>query len=61
MGLLNGAGIGAGEFATATFAVAAGNSPTAANFSIAAGATVFDLSASAIPGMSVVIESVVLQ
>ena len=62
MGLISGlTGIQTGEFATATFSIAAGNLPTAANFSIAAGATVSDLNGAPIPGISVVIGSVVIR
>lgn len=61
MGLINATGIQTGQFATATFSIAAGNIPTAADFSIAAGATVTDLNGVAIPGISVVIGTVVIQ
>ena len=57
--LTNATGIGAGEFATATFKlfssaagpIANGNVPSPANFAIASGAVVTDLAAAVIPGM----------
>ena len=61
MGLINATGIQSGEFATATFGIAPGNIPTPADFSIAAGAPVFDLNGDQIPGVGVVIDQVVIQ
>jgi hypothetical protein len=51
--LINANGIGTGEFATATFTVAPPNVPVAADFAIAAGATVIDLAGAPIPGITV--------
>jgi hypothetical protein len=53
--LVNAAGIGTGELATATFAVAPPNVPVAADFAIAPGATVIDLTGAPIPGVTVAI------
>jgi hypothetical protein len=53
--LVNANGIGTGEFATATFAVAPPNVPVPADFAIAAGATVIDLAGTPIPGVTVAI------
>jgi hypothetical protein len=51
--LINASGIGTGEFATATFAVAPPNVPAPADFAIAGGATVIDLAGTPIPGVTV--------
>jgi hypothetical protein len=51
--LVNANGIGTGEFATATFAVAPPNVPVPADFAIAAGASVIDLAGAPIPGITV--------
>jgi hypothetical protein len=61
IGLISATGIQTGQFATATFSVSAGTFPTAADFSIAAGATVFDLNGVLLPGISVVIGTVIIQ
>ena len=61
MGLINATGIQTGVFAVATFGIAPGNIPTQADFSIAAGAPVFDLNGDQIPGVSIVIDEVVIQ
>jgi hypothetical protein len=53
--LINASGIGTGEFATATFQVAAPNVPVGADFAVAAGATVIDLNGQPIPGITVAI------
>jgi hypothetical protein len=49
-------GIQAGEFATLTFSIAAGNSPVESDFAIASGARVIDTNP--IPGMTVEIQGV---
>jgi hypothetical protein len=51
--LVNATGIGTGEFATATFAVASGSFPVAADFAVAPGATVIDVNGAAIGGVTV--------
>jgi len=61
IGLLAPLGIQTGQFATATFNITAGTFPTAADFSIAAGAEVFDLNGVPLPGISVLIGTVVIQ
>jgi hypothetical protein len=61
LGLINATGIQAGEFATLTFAIAAGNTPVAADFTIAPGATVADVGGNTIAGMTVGILSVTFQ
>ncbi|MSN25737.1 MAG: hypothetical protein GJV46_07680 [Geobacter sp.] len=61
LALINASGISTGEFATATFSIAAGNFPTPADFSIASGATVIGLNGSPISGVNVVISSVAIQ
>jgi len=64
LALLNASGISTGEFATATFSIAAGNFPAPADFSIAtgtSGATVIASNGSPIIGVNVVISSVVIQ
>ena len=62
LGLINTSGIPAGEFATLTFSIAAGNFPTAADFSISAsGLSVIDTNTLAIPGMGVAIAGVTIQ
>jgi hypothetical protein len=53
--LVNANGVGAGELATATFAVAPPNVPVAADFAVAPGATVIDLGGAPIPGVTVTI------
>jgi hypothetical protein len=53
--LVNASGIGTGELATATFAVAPPNVPVPADFAIAPGATVIDLTGTPIPGVTVTI------
>jgi len=52
-------GIQAGEFATLTFSIAAGNSPIAGDFAIASGASVVDTNP--IPGMTVEIQGITFQ
>lgn len=61
LGLISATGIQAGEFATLTFSVAAGTFPVAADFAIAAGASVIDTNGQPIPGINVVIQSVAVQ
>jgi hypothetical protein len=51
--LVNATGFGAGEFATATFGVAAPNVPAGTDFAIAPGAQVIDVNGAAIPGVTV--------
>jgi hypothetical protein len=53
--LVNANGIAAGEFATATFAVAPPNLPVAADFAVAPGATVIALDGTPIPGVTVTV------
>ena len=54
-------GIQSGEFATLTFSIAAGNSPTAGDFAIASGASILDTNSTAIPGLTVEIQDVAFQ
>lgn len=54
-------GIPIGEFATATFAIAAGNSPVAGDFAVAPGANVIDTDSAALPGVTVGVQSVTFQ
>jgi hypothetical protein len=62
LGLITATGIQVGEFATLSFHVAPGNFPKAADFSIAAGASIVDVtSALTIPGLTVQVLSVTLQ
>lgn len=61
LGLISATGIQAGEFATLTFSVTAGTFPVAADFAIAAGASVIDVNGITIPGINVVIQSVTVQ
>ncbi|GFO68814.1 hypothetical protein GMLC_23930 [Geomonas limicola] len=62
LGLLNVSGIGAGEFATLNFTIAAGNFPTIADFGISgSGLSIIDTGTNSIPGMGVGIASVTLQ
>ena len=61
MGLINTNGIALGEYATLTFFVAAGNTTTAADFSIAPGSNVINVGTVKIPGISASIMSVTLQ
>ncbi|MBI2354049.1 MAG: hypothetical protein HYV06_03290 [Deltaproteobacteria bacterium] len=60
LGLIS-TGIQTGEFATATFTIAAGNSPVAGDFAIASGANVIDTDSVAQPGITVGIQSVTFQ
>jgi hypothetical protein len=62
LGLINVSGIPAGEFATLTFAISAGNFPTAADFAVSgANLSIIDTATQAIPGMGVNILSVTIQ
>jgi len=62
LGLINVSGIPAGEFATLNFAIAAGNFPTAADFSISgSGVSIIDTTTLNIPGMGAAIASVTIQ
>jgi len=62
LGLLNLSGMPAGEFATLTFAIAPGNFPSAADFSVSStGLSVIDTATLTIPGMGVAIASTVIQ
>lgn len=58
LGLVNATGILSGEFATLVYHGAA---VTAGTFTVAAGASVVDVSGATIPGISVVIQSVTIQ
>lgn len=61
LGLINVSGIPAGEFATLNFAIAAGNFPTAADFSISgSGLSIIDTTTLNIPGMGAAIASVTI-
>jgi len=59
--LINTEGIPIGEFATATFGIAAGNFPTPTDFSVAPGSAVLDVCGNQIPDISVVISSLTIQ
>jgi hypothetical protein len=62
LGLINLSGMPAGEFATLTFNIAAGNFPSAADFSISSsGLSVIDTATLNLPGMGVTIASAVIQ
>lgn len=61
LGLINVNGIAAGEFATLSFDVARGSFPTAADFSIATGASAIDTSTQVLAGIGVSVASVTLQ
>jgi hypothetical protein len=62
LGLINLSGMPAGEFATLTFAIAAGNFPSAADFSVSSsGLSVIDTATLTIPGMGVAIASAIIQ
>ena len=61
IGLINSQGIALGEYATLTFAIAAGNTPTAADFSIAPGSNVINIGTVKIPGIGASILSVTIQ
>jgi hypothetical protein len=53
-------GIQTGQFATATFSIAPGFTPTQANFSIAPGAQIYDPAINALSNINVVISQVVI-
>jgi len=62
LGLINLNGIPGGEFVTLTFAIAPGNFPSAADFSVSStGLSVIDTATLTIPGMGVAIASAVIQ
>jgi hypothetical protein len=61
LGLINAQGIASGEYATLTFAIAAGSTPTAADFSIAPGSNVLNIGTVKIPGAGASILSVTIQ
>jgi hypothetical protein len=62
LALITSSGIQVGEFATLNFHVAPGSFPKAADFSLAAGASIIDATSTlAIPGLSVQVLSVTLQ
>ncbi|QEM68606.1 hypothetical protein FO488_10780 [Geobacter sp. FeAm09] len=61
IGLINANGIQTGEFATLTYHITAGAAPAAANFSIAAGASIIDVNGTVVPDIAVVIQSVTIQ
>jgi hypothetical protein len=53
VGLISTGGVSTGQFATITFAIAAGNFPTASNFAIAAGAQITDTNSNTISGITI--------
>jgi hypothetical protein len=61
IGLINTQGIALGEFATLTFLVSAGSTPTAADFSISPGSNVINKGTVKIPGVSASILSATIQ
>jgi hypothetical protein len=62
VGVISGAGIQTGEFATLTYHFATGAAPQAGDFSIGAGASVIDtVNGAAIPGVTVTIQGVSIQ
>ena len=61
LGLITTSGIGVGEFATLTFSITAGNFPSAADFSVAAGSVAIDTTTANLSGITAEILSVTIQ